>query len=486
MTVCFVFLRMSKFSKYYLHEVEDTGVSLGEGGYATVTLGKWRGQDVAIKRLHKMLMGMDRGHKPSKAFRRFRDEFSMLIELSHPCIVKVHGLVQALTHDGCFGIVMELFPRSLKMRYEDEPPLTVEEEVGILVCVAKGIEYLHGKDILHRDVTANNVMCTDASAGSECILAKLIDLGVGRLFNPSSGDEESLSMNPGAERYMAPEVIESSNDETAHYGRPADIFSFAVTAVAMLTKKGPSTPRVLAREGRNTDLALLDRSHPAYEVVLLCIADGAEARPTASQLCEDLLRIQGELFRINESDVNVASEDTEAVVLHRRCNAGTGEERERSNDECRSVVADRDRVSFKLERTVVDGHHISLAYDRLTTENARLLAERRKRSEQLAAANQEIADLRQQLEERHQENATVSGSSSALASTNVATTAPKMEQVIRRSQLRPLWWPKSLLGFVDQGMTARCQRLFSVNGVPPNLSSPLVVSAFWTFLPDID
>ena len=183
---------MNRTAGCILEGVEDTGISLGEGGYATVFLGEWEDKKVAIKRLHPALMGLDCHHKPTKQFTRFIEEFSLLRRLFHPCIVQVYGLSKPSSRAGSYGIVMELLPMSLKERYSQEPALTTEEEIGILVSVSSAVEYLHSNDILHRDITSSNVMCTNTGVGADRVFAKLVDLSVARALDMDSADDISL------------------------------------------------------------------------------------------------------------------------------------------------------------------------------------------------------------------------------------------------------------------------------------------------------
>ena len=432
---------MNFVAAHLLEDVDDTSSVLGGGYYAKVSRGRWKGCDVAIKRLHPMFMGLDRDNQPREEFRRFLEEFKMLKRLSHPHIVQVYGLVEPASRDGCHGVVMELFPFSLKERYSRNPELTVPEEVGILFCVASGVEYLHSSNILHRDVTTSNVMCTGTSPGSTIGLAKLVDLGVARAIASGSGDELSLTMTPGCERYMAPETFnspKSPHGQTAHYGRPADVYSIAVTGVAMLNKREPPPALQTLLGGRDQDLTELDKCHPAYRYVVACIAESPDIRPTSSQL---------------SSDLRVSYEE----CLQTSARAAEAEESElkRLKEENDCLVQERDLLATRCGRIV------------------------RESDDLLASANQEIARLRQQLTtQRKSSAAEVSASALTSQAASFSTGAVHldlmMREIITDSQRAP---QAALWGLIatDKGVLARCQRLFAVDGVPPTLSqSPKV------------
>ena len=198
---------------------------------------------------------------------------------------------------------------------------------------------------------------------------------------------------------MAPETSESVQGDAAHYGRPADVFSLAVTAVSMLNKREPPGLRILVRDGRAKDLGDLNRGHPAYKVVVACIADCPEARPTASKLRGDLLKIQKEYFQaaaIKSGDsgdtfsgcvsthdmviANLRDELASAIASRDIAFAGLNAaiaERDAALAECKRISQDRDNALAEIGR-------MSLSHS----------AERENTVAKLAAANQEISRLR--------------------------------------------------------------------------------------------
>lgn len=89
-----------------------------------------------------------------------------------------------------------------------------------------GIEYLHNKGIVHRDVKGANVLVTDTG------VAKLSDFGCSKRLVGlcTSSLEESLKMIQGSVPWMAPEVIKQSG-----FGRSSDIWSLGATMIEMGT-----------------------------------------------------------------------------------------------------------------------------------------------------------------------------------------------------------------------------------------------------------
>jgi hypothetical protein len=70
--------------------------------------------------------------------------------------------------------------------------------------IALGLEYLHGKNVLHRDLKSPNVMLTADAAGER--QAKLIDFGLSKDTN--SAKNKSSTIQGSSSLWMAPEINE--------------------------------------------------------------------------------------------------------------------------------------------------------------------------------------------------------------------------------------------------------------------------------------
>ena len=198
---------------------------------------------------------------------------------------------------------MELMDESLTSfleRPQDPPPLPFHIQVNIAHDVAQALAYLHLNEILHRDLSSNNVLLVGSSR------AKLTDFGMSRLL----GNDPRLTPTfcPGTMVYMSPEAL----GEPPAYTRKLDIFSSGVLYVQLITRKFPDPgprmqrieiddPRfplghanapVLERERRKAHIDLVDPAHPLLRIAFDCLKDKEGQRPTAEQLCSRLAALR--------------------------------------------------------------------------------------------------------------------------------------------------------------------------------------------------
>ena len=145
----------------------------------------------------------------------------------HPNIVQLIGVYYP-PHSQLPMLVMEYLPLSLTQCLEREE-LPLQMKYSILVDVAKGLCYLHGKrpPIVHRDLTANNVLLTSSYS------AKISDLGVSRLTDMFK--KHHLTRAPGNPVVMPPEALR----DNPVYDHKLDVFSYGCLILHVLTGQFP-------------------------------------------------------------------------------------------------------------------------------------------------------------------------------------------------------------------------------------------------------
>ena len=241
-------------------EIDLTGPELGVGGWATVTVAKFRGIQVAVKRIHNEIIS----HHNLQLFQR---EMNMAARLRHPNLIQFIGA----TMEGEMTIVMELMATSLRSQLRREmyfQPLLVN---AISRDVARGLNYLHliqPDPIVHRDISSANVLLEQLPLNQW--RAKLTDYGSVNLVRLLRTE------NPGSPAYAAPEA---SNPRLQ--SPKMDIYSFGALILEMLTGRLPAPdirPGMFRKVQHEQLLHLIRR----------CLNDNPEDRPNASDIISEL------------------------------------------------------------------------------------------------------------------------------------------------------------------------------------------------------
>lgn len=198
---------------------------IGRGAAGTTYLGKWCGQQVAIKVAAINDIGLD----------GWSNELKSLTKLHHCNIIHFLGaiynpspLTYCLVLEYCNGGDLDLY---LHGNGGSSTPPNFFETVS--KGVASGLLYLHKKNIMHRDIKPGNVLLSGDLKGN--FTAKLTDFGLSAMLqNTSANNGGDLTAETGTYRYMAPEVIKHQK-----YQYPADIYSLSVLMWEILTREVP-------------------------------------------------------------------------------------------------------------------------------------------------------------------------------------------------------------------------------------------------------
>ena len=275
--------------RFVLTGVTVTGRVLGHGSYATVLEVEYNGLKCAAKKFYEMLIEMD--HE-NTFIQRFVGECRMLSQISHPNIVQFLGVYFQQGKQVPL-LVMELLPINLTSCIGI---LTKEICYSILHDVALGLRYLHSQSppIMHRDLCSNNILLTLN------MTAKITGLGVAKLDDDRRIRRLSTdSLTPGTPAFMPPEAMVSH----PRYDTSIDVFSFGILLIHMFsglwpepqvapmrTESGGLTA-VSEAERRNVFLQAIGDDHPAMKLILNCINNDPQWRPTANEVLWQLKSI---------------------------------------------------------------------------------------------------------------------------------------------------------------------------------------------------
>ncbi|KAI9038695.1 putative serine/threonine protein kinase (Kin4) [Aspergillus affinis] len=245
------------------------GQTLGEGEFGKVKLG-WK-RDGTIQVAIKLIRRETLGSNPSRLPKIYR-EISILRDLAHPNIVRLHEMVETDRH---IGIIMEyasggeLFDHILNNRY-----LKDNAARRLFAQLVSGVGYLHKKGIVHRDLKLENLLL---DRNRNIIIT---DFGFANTFDPVDelGEEIEYNLtnkdyvkrmrldktnNKGLRRgdlmqtscgspcYAAPELVVS---DSLYTGRKVDVWSCGVILYAMLAGYLPFDDDPANPDGDNINL----------------------------------------------------------------------------------------------------------------------------------------------------------------------------------------------------------------------------------------
>ena len=164
---------------------------IGHGGMAHVFLGWDRllEREVAIKVLHPERVSDERARE------RFRREALALARIDSPHVVDVYDWGQ--DGDVCYLVMRAVLGRSIAALIDEVGALPFGRAVRLGCEVLTGLSAIHAQRLVHRDVTAANVM-VDATER-----AVLIDLGV--VLDPRRRKLTPVDCTVGTPPCMAPE-----------------------------------------------------------------------------------------------------------------------------------------------------------------------------------------------------------------------------------------------------------------------------------------
>lgn len=269
---------------------------VGRGNFSEVFSGEFRGERVAVKRLHVSL------HGQLRYMDMMKNEISLMAKFSHPNIIKLIGACVIRPHIclvlewGHRGNLEELLQRG-HQRHAQLPSspssslhvsplgLTSEHLLGLASDVASGMAYAHAQQVYHRDIRASNVLVT------EDWTAKICDWGLSFSVHRRTGCQAQSPSHQaiGSLRWMAPEVFRCEG-----VSEKSDVFSFGMLLFEMLCEGEHPFASVSPREAATLAASGQTPSFPSptsptaehlTEVAQTCLAVAPADRPTFAELC---------------------------------------------------------------------------------------------------------------------------------------------------------------------------------------------------------
>jgi serine/threonine protein kinase len=258
---------------------------LGQGGMGVVYLARnLRSNRIeALKMIRAdSLAGMTTDQRRSLVS-RFRTEYQAAARIQHDHVVTVYEVGES---GGCPYYSMRYVEGHSLADVIREGPVPSARAAALLEPVVWAVHFMHGHDILHRDIKPRNILVDAADR------TYVTDFGLAKWL-ASGQDMTQTGDRLGTPSYMAPEQAKDAGKVTA----ASDVYSLGATLYALLTGRPPFQAATVAEtlhQLKYQEPVPLRRLNPGIArdletITLKCLhKDPARRYLAAAELADDL------------------------------------------------------------------------------------------------------------------------------------------------------------------------------------------------------
>eukprot|EP01117_Protostelium_nocturnum_P005145 TRINITY_DN1869_c0_g1_i1.p1 TRINITY_DN1869_c0_g1~~TRINITY_DN1869_c0_g1_i1.p1 ORF type:complete len:1565 (+),score=427.51 TRINITY_DN1869_c0_g1_i1:17-4711(+) len=236
------------------------GNIIGEGNFGQVYMGQWNGTTVALKNVKV---------HDEKEKNAWQEELNLLCKLNHPNIIRLLGTYEI---EQVNYMVLEYASKGACDRFLQNPSnankLSNNDLMMMCFDVSKGMTYLEGMGIIHRDLSARNLLL-DAS-----LRIKISDFGMSKASGYHTEQTQILPY-----RWCAPELVRSGISSSQ-----SDVWSFGVCLWEIFS------------------LGKLPYSEMSNEVAIKKVFDEGYRLPIPVRCPDDVYQIMKSTWRINPTE----------------------------------------------------------------------------------------------------------------------------------------------------------------------------------------
>src|SRR5687767_2166708 len=161
--------------------IVDKKNRLGEGGFGQVYLGEWKGQRVAVKRFKILDSESD-----EKTKKMIQYEIDLVKMLKSRYIIQTFDVME---YEGAMVIISDLAEMgSLRKVLENKSiTLTWGTKWDFAEGIARGLDFLHKSNVIHRDLKSHNILVT------KNMEVKLADFGLAKIKKSAKENKTEFS-----------------------------------------------------------------------------------------------------------------------------------------------------------------------------------------------------------------------------------------------------------------------------------------------------
>lgn len=183
-------------------------------------------------------------------------------------------------------IVTQYLPGGSLAQLVKEKQLEYNVQLHIGLGVAKGLHHLHCEGVVHRDLSARNILLQVVKTGYE---PKITNFGLSRF---AVTDENTTRSDIGPLKWMAPEVIANKV-----YSFKSDVWSYGCLLVELFARgelyPGEDGVQVAMQVGKGQKRPTTpDTNQQMIQLIDSCFVVDVSSRPTMEKILQQIMQVQ--------------------------------------------------------------------------------------------------------------------------------------------------------------------------------------------------
>ena len=172
-----------------------------------------------------------------QGLQRFLQEARTSTMIKHKNLAMLYDFAQL--EDGSYYMVWEFIDGvNIQKWIAQNGPMPGRLTVEIAIQALNGLDHLHSMDLIHRDISPENIMLSQDTKGK--LVVKVIDFGIAKQLAEGDGGQglTQTGMFLGKLKYASPEQA-GFLKEGEHLDPRSDLYSFGIVMYEMLAGRAP-------------------------------------------------------------------------------------------------------------------------------------------------------------------------------------------------------------------------------------------------------